>query len=72
MSTETEDLHALELEYALTIAVRLMCDCGPYFIGRREVLIPEVLKEARKRAEDPVDVFAEFARNIHKLHDKEA
>ena len=67
--TELLDLMAVDLEYRLTIAARMDCGCAPYFIGRREVLLPEVLKEARKRGEDPVDVFAAFARKVHERHD---
>lgn len=59
------DLMALDLECRLTIAHRIGCDCAPYFAQRREALLPEVLKEARRRGEDPVDVFAEFARKVH-------
>jgi len=62
---EQSDLMALDLEYRLTIAHRLGCECGPYFVQRREVLIPEMLKEAARRGEDPVDVFAAFARKVH-------
>ena len=62
---ESDDLMALDLEYRLTIAHRIDCDCAPYLAQRREVLLPEVLKEARRRDADPVDVFAEFARKVH-------
>lgn len=65
MTDETADLMALDLECRLTIAHRIDCDCAPYFAQRREALLPEVLKEARRRGEDPVDVFAEFARRVH-------
>lgn len=65
LTTEYDDLMALDLECRLTIAHRIDCECAPYFAQRREVLLPEVLKEARRRGEDPVDVFAEFARKVH-------
>ncbi|HKY59252.1 MAG TPA: hypothetical protein VJL80_14540 [Aeromicrobium sp.] len=62
------DLMALDLEYRLTIAASMDCECAPYFIRRREVLMPEVLKQASVSGEDPVDVFAAFARRFHKRH----
>ncbi|HEX6684982.1 MAG TPA: hypothetical protein VF062_19490 [Candidatus Limnocylindrales bacterium] len=67
--TDIDDLMAVDLECRLTIAYRMDCECAPYFIGRREVLIPEVLKAASSRGEDPVDVFAAFARKVHQRHD---
>ena len=65
MSDLNDDLMALDMEYRLTLAHRIGCKCAPYFARRREVLIPEVLKEAVRRGEDPVDVFADFARKVH-------
>lgn len=70
--TELDDLMALDLEYRLTIAHRMNCECAPYLIGRRDVLMPEVLKEAHRQNEDPIDLFAAFARKVHQRHDKEA
>lgn len=64
-----DDLLALDLEYRLTIGHRLDCDCAPYFIRRREVLIPEVLKAAVARGVDPVNVFADYARGVHARHE---
>lgn len=68
MSTTIDDLMALDLEYRLTIAARLDCECAPYFAGRREVLLPEVVKEAEARDADPVDLFATYARGVHARH----
>jgi hypothetical protein len=66
--SETDDLMGLDLEYRLTIAYRSNCACAPYFARRRTVLIPEVLKAARKRDVDPIDVFAGYARGVHERH----
>ena len=68
---ETGDLMSLDLEYRLTVAHRVgeECDCVRYLISRREVLIPEVLKEARRRNVDPVDLFAAYARGVHVRHE---
>jgi hypothetical protein len=66
--SETDDLMALDLEYRLTIAHRIGCECAPYFAGRREVLIPAVLEQAAKGATDPVDTFAAYARGVHARH----
>lgn len=63
--SETNQLLALDLEYKLTVAHRLNCWCSEYLVQRRLVLIPAVMEEAKKRGEDPVDVFAEFARKLH-------
>jgi hypothetical protein len=66
-----DGLMALDLEYRLTIGIRAGgggCDCVRYFISRREVLIPEVLKEAARHGEDPVDTFARYARGVHDRH----
>lgn len=64
----TDDLMALDLECRLTIAHRLDCVCAPYFMQRREVLLPEVVKEADRRDLDAVDLFASFARGVHARH----
>lgn len=61
-------LMALDLEYRLTIAARLDCECAAYFARRREALIPAVLDQARTKGEDPVDTFAAFARKVHARH----
>ena len=61
-------LMELDLEYRLTIAYRIDCECAPYLVNRREVLIPEVFKQAKERGIDPIDVFAEFARGVHSRH----
>lgn len=70
MTTNTNDLMALDMEYRLTIAHRINggCVCAAYFAKRREVLMPEVLRVAKERAEDPVDFFAAFARRVHRRH----
>jgi hypothetical protein len=68
MTTELSEANqrvAVDLEYKLTVAHRLNCWCSEYLVRRREVLIPEVMKEAKRRGEDPVDVFADFARKLH-------
>ena len=59
---------ALSLEYSLTVATRIDCECAPYFLQRRAVLVPEVLKEAERRNLDPVDLFADYARGVHARH----
>lgn len=65
-----DDLATLQLEYRLTIAHRLGCECGPYFIRRREVLIPAVMRRASERGTDPVDLFADYARKVHQRHEE--
>jgi hypothetical protein len=60
-----QQLLALDLEYRLTLAHRIDCDCAPYLARRREVLIPEILKEANNRGEDPVDTFHGFQTRLH-------
>jgi hypothetical protein len=71
MSETADNLLALDLEYRLTIAHRINggCECPAYFVRRREVLIPEVLKRAAEIDEDPVDVFADYARGVHRRHE---
>lgn len=66
---DTNDLMALDLEYRLTIAHRMRCDCARYFVKRREVLLPEVIKEAKRRNADVVDLFATYARGVHHRHE---
>lgn len=66
--SDEDDLLALDLEYRLTIAHRLDCECAPYFAERREVLIPAVLAQARESGEDVADTFAAFARKVHQRH----
>jgi hypothetical protein len=56
---------ALDMEYRLTIAHRIGCECARYFARRREVLIPAVLDQAAKDGAEPVDTFAAFARRVH-------
>lgn len=70
MAPNMDDLLALDMEYRLTIATRVTddCDCIRYFIQRREVLLPEVMKYAEKTAGDPVDIFARYARGVHQRH----
>lgn len=65
------DLLAVDLEYRLTIAARVAeeCECAPYLIARRLVLVPAVLEQAEKDGADPVDVFAAFARRVHQRHE---
>lgn len=65
-----DDLLALDLEYRLTIAARIGddCDCPRYFISRRDVLMPEVLRMAAERDEDVADFFHAFARKVHARH----
>lgn len=63
-----EDLAMLELECRLTIGMRIGCECAPYLIRRREVLFPAVMRRAREQSTDPVDLFAEFARGVHRRH----
>lgn len=68
--TKTDDLMALRLEYRLTVAHRInsSCECVRYFIQRRDVLVPEVMKHAESIGADPVDEFARFARGVHARH----
>jgi hypothetical protein len=65
----SDELLALDLESRLTIAHRRQCECAPYFIARRRVLIPEVLNAAKGRGIDPVDLFAQYARGVHARHE---
>lgn len=66
---DTDALMALDMEYRLTIGYRLRCECARYFVNRREVLLPEVVKEAEKRGADVIDLFAEYARGVHRRHE---
>lgn len=66
-----QDILSLDLEYKLTVAYRIDCECAPYFIQRREVLLPEILKKAKEEGTDPVEVFAAFACNVHTRHTKQ-
>lgn len=67
--TSIDNLLTLDLEYRLTIAHRMRCECARYFVNRREVLMVEVIKEAERRNADAVDVFAAYARGVHKRHE---
>lgn len=71
-----EDLLALDMEYRLTIAGRMIlndkaCDCSPYFINRREVLIPQILKQSVIQGRDAVELFHEFQKKVHARHAEE-
>lgn len=72
------DLLALDLEYRLTIAMRMgglyeePCECVRYFIERREVLLPAIMKKAGEQGRDPVEMFAEFARGVHARHEEKS
>lgn len=66
--SKTDDLMTLDLEYRLTIAHHLDHECGTYFIRRREVLLPEVIKQAARTGEDVIDLFARYARGVHARH----
>ena len=66
--TTTPDL-ALSLEYGLTIAARQDCDCARYFILRRDALLPAVAEHADKVGVDTVDLFAAYARGVHRRHE---
>jgi len=68
MTNHEADLLALDLEYRLTIAHRIDCECAPYFARRREALIPAVLARGAYLRTDAVDVFASFARGVHARH----
>lgn len=63
-------LMALDMEYRLTIAHRINggCECAAYFVKRREVLMPAVMRMAGEAGEDPIDFFAAFARRVHRRH----
>lgn len=69
------DIEVLEFESRLTIATRGGgifgggCECAPYFIQRSSVLIPEVVKEADKHGIDALDLFAAYARGVHRRHE---
>ena len=58
----------LDLEYKLTVAYRIDCDCAPYLISKRDILLPEIIKQAEEQNSDPVDIFAAFARGVHYRH----
>lgn len=62
------NLLSLDLEYRLTIAQRIDCECASYLISRRDILLPEILTQAKEQGTDPVDLFAAFARGIHHRH----
>lgn len=65
----TIDLMALDLECRLTIAHRIDCECATYFAQRREALLPEVAKRAVVTGEDAIDLFARYARGVHRRHE---
>lgn len=58
----------LDMEFDLTLAVRRDCECAPYFIRRRSVLLPAVREHAERIGVDPVDDFARYARGVHARH----
>lgn len=62
---DIRDLMNLDLEYRLTIAHRIDCACAPYFVRRREVLIPEILKQAKAENKEPVSLFHAFQLKVH-------
>ena len=66
--SDTDDLMMLDLELKLTIAHRIGCECAPYFVQRREVLLPEVIETADRHGVDAVDLLASFARGVHNRH----
>jgi hypothetical protein len=59
---------ALNLEINLTIAVRSLCECAAYFMRRRKVLAPFILFMGKQQNNDPVDLFADYARKVHERH----
>lgn len=61
------DLNSLEMEFNLTLLVRVNCSCREYLIRRKNILLPEIFKVAREKNEEPIDLFASFARNLHEL-----
>lgn len=65
------ELLDLDLEYRLTVAVRINepCNCAEYLIGRRDVLMPEVMKSATKRGLEPIELFHQFATKLHAQHE---
>lgn len=65
---DISDMLALDLEYRLTIAYRIGCECASYFVKRHDILIPEMLKQAKKKGIDPIDVFAKYAHAVHTRH----
>lgn len=71
MQSQHDEAKAVDLECRLTIGHRSAtggCDCVQYFISRRLVLVPEVVKYAEAIGADPVDEFARFARGVHARH----
>lgn len=66
---ELYNLLELDLEYRLTIAIGVEagspCSCAMYLIRRREVLLPEILKQAQKKDTSPADEFHRFALALH-------
>lgn len=68
------DLLALDLEFRLTLAMRSAsgenCVCRDYLVRRRDVLFPAVLDQAAREDEDPIDIFARFARGFHAQHEE--
>lgn len=59
------DLLNLDMEFRLTIAHRINCWCSEYLAERRDVLLPQVLKMAKEKDEDPVDFFHAFSLKLH-------
>jgi len=62
------DLMELDMEYKLTIAVRLSddeCSCPQYLVNRKEVLFPEIVKKAEREGKSPADIFNDFQKKVH-------
>jgi hypothetical protein len=66
------DILDLDLEYRLTVGLR-MADgdetCVKYLIDRREILLPEILKIAKAKGEDPADIFHAYQKKVHARHE---
>lgn len=69
---ELGQLLELDMEYRLTVALRSAdggCDCIRYFISRRDVLIPEILKQSKVTGEDAAYIFHRFQKGVHARHE---
>jgi hypothetical protein len=66
------DLLELDMEYRLTVALRMAdgCEaCVGYLIDRRDVLLPEILRQADLQAKAPADIFHSFQQKVHARHE---
>ncbi len=65
---EVVDEYILELEYRLTLAMRMDCPCAEYLIRRKEFIFKYISKQAKEQSLDAEEVFAAYAKRVHDRH----